>query len=213
MLESDKFEVPYRCLNLKDELGKGHFGKVYLGTLNNNMDTLVAVKMSQCSDVSNEPEARRQLLEEIQTMKTAGSHPHLVSLIGCCTSPDNPICILLEYMERGDLLAYLHSRRKTESDEISLCTFERLVSRYVNILEREKPEDKDSHEAIEKQQFLGFALDIARGMDHLEAKGITHRDLAARNVLLTFDLTLKVTDTCVIIFEREKNISIIVYNL
>ncbi|XP_014482974.1 PREDICTED: vascular endothelial growth factor receptor 3-like [Dinoponera quadriceps] len=203
--ENDEFEVPYKCINLKYELdngqfgkvylGKGQFGKVYLGSLNNNVDTLVAVKMSQCSDASNEPEARRQLLEEIQTMKKTGPHPHLVSLIGCCTSPDNPICILLEYMEGGDLLAYLHSRRKTESDAIPLCDDEEPVSRYVNIIERDKSEDGDlQHDTIEKQQFLKFALDIARGMEHLEDTDIIHRDLAARNILLTSDLTLKVSD-------------------
>lgn len=195
MNRNDEFEVPYRCINLQYELGKGQFGKVYQGSLNNNIGTLVAVKMSQCPDASNEPEARRQLLEEIETMKTAGSHPHLVGLRGYCISPDNPICILLEYMEGGDLLKYLHSRRNTESDATPLCNLERPVSRYANIIDKSK--DEDSDDTIEKQQFIKFALDIARGMEHLEAKGITHRDLAARNVLLTSDLKLKVTNICV----------------
>lgn len=181
------------------ELGKGQFGKVYLGSLNNNENISIAVKVSQSSDASNESEARRQLLEEIETMKLAGSHPHLVKLIGYCTSPDNPICILLEYMEGGDLLAYLRSRRTLEWNEISLRGYEN-VSRYVNIIERDKTRDEDLHGTIGKQQFMKFALDIAKGMAHLEAKGITHRDLAARNILLTSDLTLKVV--CIIIVKK-----------
>ncbi|XP_032667759.1 fibroblast growth factor receptor-like isoform X2 [Odontomachus brunneus] len=191
---NNEFEISYKCISLQHELGKGQFGRVYLGTLNNNMDTLVAVKMSQCSDTTNEPEARRQLLEEIETMKTAGPHPYLVGLIGYCTSPDDPICILLEYMEGGNLLAYLHSRRKMEPNVIPLCNFEKPVSRYVNIIKEDRFKDEDLHYKIEKQQFVEFALNIAKGMEHLESKGITHRDLAARNILLTLDLTPKISD-------------------
>lgn len=148
--------------------------------------------MLQYSDSCNEPEARHQLLEEIKIMKAAGPHTHLVSLIGYCTLPNNPICILLEYMEGGDLLAYLHYRRKVTSDDISLCSFEKAVSRYANIVAKNKNNNENPYDTIEKQQFIKFALDIARGMEHLETKEIIHRDLAARNILLTSDLTLKV---------------------
>ncbi|KYN31606.1 Fibroblast growth factor receptor [Trachymyrmex septentrionalis] len=192
--QKDEFEVPYKYINFIHELGKGQFGKVYLGSLNNNKNILVAVKMSQCSDACNEPEARHQLLEEIKIMKAAGFHTHLVSLIGCCTLPNNPICILLEYMEGGDLLAYLHYRRKIKSDDKLLYSVEKAVSKYANIVERNKNDNENLYDIIENQQFIKFALDIAKGMEHLEAKGIIHRDLAARNILLTSDLTLKISD-------------------
>ncbi|XP_036148179.1 vascular endothelial growth factor receptor 3 isoform X2 [Monomorium pharaonis] len=189
--QKDAFEMPYKCINLTCELGKGQFGKVYLGTVNNE-STLVAVKMSQCFDACNEPEVRRQLLEEIKIMKMAGPHKHLVNLIGCCTSPNNPICIILEYMEGGDLLEYLHYRRKIQTDDTSLCNFEKIASRYANIFEKNKNNDENVYDVIERQQFIKFALDIVKGMEHLEAKNIIHRDLAARNILLTSNLTLKV---------------------
>lgn len=130
-------------------------------------------------------------------------NPHLVSLIGCCTLPDNPTCILLEYMEGGDLLAYLHSRRRVELDDLpyTLYCFEKTLSRYVNIIEKDKQKHEDLGE-INKRQFIKFALDIARGMEHLESKGITHRDLAARNILLTSDLTLKVVNSTLQLFKQ-----------
>ncbi|XP_011645406.1 vascular endothelial growth factor receptor 3 [Pogonomyrmex barbatus] len=193
-VQNDEFEIPYKCINFIHELGKGQFGTVYLGNLNNNKDILIAIKMSQCSDVYNESEARHQLLEEIKIMKAAGSHTHLVNLIGCCTLPNNPICILLEYMEGGDLLAYLHHRRKIKSNDISLCNFEKIVFRYANIIKRNKFNNEHLHGVIKELQFIKFALDIAKGMEHLEAKKIIHRDLAARNILLTSDLTLKISD-------------------
>ena len=41
-------------------------------------------------------------------MKKIGfaKHAHVVGLLGCVTVPE-PVCILLEYLEYGDLLSYL----------------------------------------------------------------------------------------------------------
>lgn len=47
----------------------------------------------------------------------------------------------------------------------------------------------------EIQQQNRWAMEIAKGMAHLEVEGIVHRDLAARNVLINDNLVLKVIFT------------------
>ncbi|CAB0040213.1 unnamed protein product [Trichogramma brassicae] len=120
---ADEYEISFNRLSIVTELGHGQFGKVYLAQLDGaaaaagvgegrnssySNDNLVAVKMSRAHDPT---ELQQDLLEEIRITKLVGSHPHLVSMIGCCTLPESPVCLVLEYMKGGDLLRYLHAVR------------------------------------------------------------------------------------------------------
>ncbi|KAK0071720.1 hypothetical protein PV326_000934, partial [Microctonus aethiopoides] len=49
-------------------------------------------------------------------------------------------------------------------------------------------------ENITHKKLLGFALDIATGMDYLGRKSIVHRDLAARNILVADETLVKISD-------------------
>ena len=53
---------------------------------------------------------RREFLQEIQLMKTVGSHKNIVNMLGCCTVQE-PMFLLVEYIPYGDLLHYLRKRR------------------------------------------------------------------------------------------------------
>ncbi|XP_046993876.1 proto-oncogene tyrosine-protein kinase receptor Ret-like [Schistocerca americana] len=47
---------------------------------------------------------------------------------------------------------------------------------------------------LDPAELQSFAVQIARGMAHLEQRHITHRDLAARNILIDEHKTLKISD-------------------
>mgnify|MGYP005984868875 CR=1 FL=1 len=55
-----------------------------------------------------------------------------------------------------------------------------------------------SHYTLDKvldhTELQNFALQIAKGMSHLEKIGVTHRDLAARNILINEHKILKISD-------------------
>ncbi|CAD6240447.1 GSCOCG00008793001-RA-CDS [Cotesia congregata] len=199
---ADGYEISYDRIKISSELGKGQFGKVYLGYLDSESGFPVAVKMMNPGNVDDKTEAHRQLVYEIGTMKRAGSHPHLVKLIGCCTKLENPICIILEYVEGGDLLGYLHQLRdsslhKKLTSTDSTSEFYNNNHSYTNV-SYENSIKKNIHHStggtVDNYRFINFAMDIARGMEHLEQKYIVHRDLAARNILVTSNFKLKISD-------------------
>ncbi|XP_012173270.2 vascular endothelial growth factor receptor 3 isoform X2 [Bombus terrestris] len=236
---TDNLNVAFKSVKLIHELGTGQFGKVYLGQLDDKNNTSVAVKMSQQIDIPNNSEIQQEFIKEIEIMRMAGNHPHLVSLIGYCIKPTQPTCILLEYMQVLYDSMYSAIENETNNckpgqytnitnncrEEIdvsetlySMCstirnTMNSYKSRqYMNIINNCKEETEYRKEdwigRIKEHQFLKFATEIAMGMEHLEAKGITHRDLAARNILLSADFTAKISD-----FGLSRNSAYVIKNI
>ncbi|EGD82080.1 TK/RTKC protein kinase [Salpingoeca rosetta] len=100
-------EIRRSQLKLNAELGKGAFGIVYKGLLNDIPGApayLVAVKSLHDNATGAD---RQELLEEAAVMAQF-IHPNVVALVGVVTLGD-PLLVILEYMENGSLKGYLES--------------------------------------------------------------------------------------------------------
>uniref|UniRef100_A0A2S2NV35 receptor protein-tyrosine kinase n=1 Tax=Schizaphis graminum TaxID=13262 RepID=A0A2S2NV35_SCHGA len=167
------WEFPREKLRLQTILGQGNFGQVWKAEADDisgheGLTRLVAVKMVKEDAASRE---REDLIRELSIMQHLGSHPNVVTLLGCCTEKE-PYLLIMEYVMYGKLLAFLRDRRTR--------------SHYFNF--------SDSTASLTSRDLTMFAYCVARGMDFLVSKKIVHRDLAARNVLVDHNKLCKIAD-------------------
>ncbi|KAG7255989.1 hypothetical protein CRUP_020971, partial [Coryphaenoides rupestris] len=127
---------------------------------------LVAVKQLRADATS---QARNDFLKEIKIMSRL-SDPNIIQLLCVCVASD-PLCMVTEYMENGDLNMFL-SQREIEST----------LTHANNI------------PSVSLSDLLHMAVQISSGMKYLASLNFVHRDLATRNCLLDRRLTIKIAD-------------------
>ena len=68
------------------------------------------IKLNAASAKGNE---RKDFLSEIEMMKKVaeGQNPHVVGFLGCVTIQE-PLCLITEFVQYGDLLSFLRSIRR-----------------------------------------------------------------------------------------------------
>ncbi|TVU39796.1 hypothetical protein EJB05_13236, partial [Eragrostis curvula] len=98
-------------------LGKGGFGEVYMGTLENNQQ--VAVKRSILLDEDRKKEFANEVI-----IQSRISHINVVKLVGCCVEVDIPM-LVYEFAPKGSLYDVLHGTNK-ENMKASLSLATRL---------------------------------------------------------------------------------------
>lgn len=81
--------------NNNNKVGRGGFGIVYKGTLQNKQDVAVKVLSAESR------QGIREFLTEIDVISNV-KHPNLVELIGCCVEANNRI-LVYEYLENSSL--------------------------------------------------------------------------------------------------------------
>ncbi|KAG8378707.1 hypothetical protein BUALT_Bualt07G0013200 [Buddleja alternifolia] len=100
-------------------IGRGGFGKVYKGVIDNGQET-VAIKRLK----SNSKQGAREFLTEIETL-TELRHVNLVSLIGYCNDHGEMI-LVYEYMASGTLADHLYKLARNNDNIPSLTWKQRL---------------------------------------------------------------------------------------
>ncbi|EOA15759.1 hypothetical protein CARUB_v10006837mg [Capsella rubella] len=170
LLPSGKRRFTYNELssitnNFSKVIGKGGFGIVYLGSLEDG--TKIAVKMindalGKPKETSSSSRASNQFQVEAELLLTV-HHRNLSSFVGYCDD-DRSMALIYEYMANGNLQDYLSSD-------------------YANDLSWEKR----LHIAIDSAQGLEYLHDGCR-------PAIVHRDVKTANILLNDNLEAKIAD-------------------
>ncbi|XP_003739426.2 tyrosine-protein kinase transmembrane receptor Ror2 [Galendromus occidentalis] len=171
----EKLEYPRNDIVYIRDLGQGAFGRVFQAKAPNIRKgedfTVVAVKMLK----DNASDELLQDFEREACLMAEFQHPNIVKLLGvCCIG--SPMCLIFEYMERGDLKEFLRS-----------CSPSNYIVRSgsTNVF-------TDSRLSFLDQ--LDLAAQIAAGMVYLSDMKFVHRDLATRNCLISEDMTVKISD-------------------
>ncbi|OQR74852.1 tyrosine-protein kinase transmembrane receptor Ror2-like [Tropilaelaps mercedesae] len=171
----EKLEYPRNDIIYIRDLGQGAFGRVFQAKAPNVVKgeevTIVAVKMLK----DNASDDLLQDFEREACLMAEFDHPNIVKLLGvCCIG--SPMCLIFEYMDRGDLKEFLRacspSNYIVRSGSTNVFTDSRL-----NTLDQ-----------------LDLAAQIASGMVYLSEMKFVHRDLATRNCLISEDMTVKISD-------------------
>uniref|UniRef100_A0A8C5R6C8 receptor protein-tyrosine kinase n=1 Tax=Leptobrachium leishanense TaxID=445787 RepID=A0A8C5R6C8_9ANUR len=183
-------EFPRNQLRLKEKLGEGQFGEGtgYIRVISvcggtNLLEGLLDFLEMSSSEFCNQPDlvavkmlrpnvtktARNDFLKEIKIISRL-KHPNIIRLLGVCVR-DDPLCMITEYMENGDLNQFL-SQREIRSQ---FTTANNIPS-------------------VRVQNLLYMSTQIASGMKYLASLNFVHRDLATRNCLVGNSYTIKIAD-------------------
>ncbi|XP_038048455.1 tyrosine-protein kinase receptor Tie-1-like [Patiria miniata] len=174
--------IPWNSIVMENiVIAEGNFGQVVKAVIKKEGVALeAAVKTLKAGATDAD---RRDFMGELDIMCKVGNHPNIVNLIGA-TEYMGILYVATEFATHGNLLNFLRQSRLPDAGN----------QVYSNQGAAASPSGRGEEGGFTSEQLLGFAVDVARGMQHLSETGCVHRDLAARNVLVCDNLVCKVTD-------------------
>ncbi|KAG5666292.1 hypothetical protein PVAND_017843 [Polypedilum vanderplanki] len=107
----DRWEFPRHRLKVFNILGEGAFGQVWRCEAADidGVEGTSIVALKTLKENATESE-KKDLISELQVMKTLEPHINVVRLLGCCTEKD-PIFVIIEYVALGKLQTFLRNSR------------------------------------------------------------------------------------------------------
>lgn len=168
-------EFPRHRLRMLSKLGEGAFGTVYVAEADGIPEYGVTTSLGK------RPVAVKFLLPNASEKEKLDFHrdirilaaledPNIARVLGMC-SKEEPLCVVMEYLEHGDLCQFLKSHGPSESRTLPLGI-----------------------KTLSFNCLLYMAAQIASGMRYLESLNFVHRDLATRNCLVGKAYQIKISD-------------------
>ena len=160
------------------DLGQGNFGVVIKAEakdiIADQETTVVAIKVLK--EGAND-QTKKDFFREAVLMHEF-NHPNILKLLGVCIE-EEPLCMLFEYMELGDLNGYLR-----KSCSVANGSQPNLISGSQDGL----------HNGLPMQKLVNMSINIVAGLEYLSQHHYVHRDLATRNCLVDTNFVVKIAD-------------------